>query len=264
MFTLVRVVSAVIVACSVAQSSPQLYGQSPDIEAMKRSLEAQISVFQRLNDLERRVGSLESKGGDRSSSAHDASASGTEARKPTGPAVAPPTETAAGPSSTTVCRCQGYKEHLCLCLKAGVRCHCSRTVGSVWAVNDKGRATHKTGAKADPRKAVDNSRQKQPVTAPKSNGGTENSVSTGFVVTKRSDGRWWWNDGTRWHYTSLRPVDGTTYRGGHGAFEYRAGRMHALGAKMMAVIHPASTGHWETRRVCRGSYCENVRVWVAE
>jgi hypothetical protein len=52
---------------------------------------------------------------------------------------------------TTVCRCQGSNHSVCLCLKAGVSCHCSRTVGSVWAVDATGKATHKTGAKADPR-----------------------------------------------------------------------------------------------------------------
>lgn len=138
---------AVIVVCVL--SAPRLMAQQPDIEAMKRSLEAQISVFQRLNELERRVTDLEKKGGDRksqsvvtpSTAAQDAPRSGAGQVSET---------TAPESLKTTVCRCQDYKEHLCLCLKAGVKCHCSRNVGSVWFVNEHGRATHKTGAKADP------------------------------------------------------------------------------------------------------------------
>lgn len=96
------------------------------------------------------------EGGDSESLPHDAAVPGTDAPTP-GTAAVERTlarEVPAAVVNTTVCRCQGYKEHLCLCLKAGVKCRCSRTVGSVWAVNESGVATHKTGAKADPRHAV--------------------------------------------------------------------------------------------------------------
>lgn len=48
----------------------------------------------------------------------------------------------------TVCQCEGYKEHLCLCLKNGQKCHCTPKSGSVWQVDGHGKGT-KTGAKAE-------------------------------------------------------------------------------------------------------------------
>lgn len=242
---------AVVAFVLWASPASQLVAQDPDIEAMKRSLEAQIGVFQRLNSLESRVTTLEKKGGDSPStsvvtpkSAQDAPPPGSVAGKP--PAATP----AAEPSNTTVCRCQGYKEHLCLCLKAGVKCHCSRTVGSVWSVNDQGRATHKTGAKADPRVPLKNETPANP------------TGESGYIVWTRG-GVNYWNDssGRSWHDGGTGLSEGTVYG---NRFVYRGGSMHELnqadGSKMAADIAPR--GHWETRRVCRGSYCENVRVWV--
>jgi hypothetical protein len=244
---------AVIAFVVWASPAPQLMAQEPDIEAMKRSLEAQIGVFQRLNELERRVTTLEKKGGDSPStsvvtpkSAQDAPPPGSVAGKP--PAAPPATE----PSNTTVCRCQGYKEHLCLCLKAGVKCHCSRTVGSVWSVNEQGRATHKTGAKADPR-------------IPSNPGVTQ--PTAGYPVSMRGGFAYWTDSvGKEWYSAGSNLAEGTVFG---NRFTYRNGAMHEPGhasaadaSQMAANIAPK--GHFETRRVCRGSYCENVRVWVPE
>lgn len=54
-----------IIAAACAFAAPhQILGQQPDIESMKRSLEAQIGLYQRVNDLEQRVTALEQTGGD--------------------------------------------------------------------------------------------------------------------------------------------------------------------------------------------------------
>lgn len=154
---------------------------------------------------------------------------------------------------TTVCQCQGYREHLCHCLKAGQKCHCTRTSGSVWAVNEQGRATHKTGAKADPRKA-------SPLTTPAPTVHRVDS-SAGYEVQVRDGIPYWTAGGVEWH-TDADLVENRTYA---NRFQYRSGRMHEWKpdtSVMAADIAPR--GHYEIRRVCRGSYCENVRVWVPE
>lgn len=152
-------------------------------------------------------------------------------------------------SNTTVCRCQGYRESVCLCLKAGVKCHCSRTVGSVWAVNEQGRATHKTGAKADPRGTSAIARSDAPAASANS-----------YEATRRTDGRYWWTAGGTAYWVGKKPVDGDSWNISGQTWECVGGRMQLRGSVMAADIG----GHWETRRVCRGSYCENVRVWVPQ
>lgn len=62
METIIR--HAVLYAALAAASAPQLYAQTPDFEAMKRSLEAQINLYQQVNDHERRITALEKRGGD--------------------------------------------------------------------------------------------------------------------------------------------------------------------------------------------------------
>lgn len=113
----------------------------PDIEAMKRSLEAQIGLYQRINDLEKRVTKLEK--GDAKPVVGSGSGAGQTPFVVTAPEL----------PKTTVCQCQGYRESVCHCRKHGQVCHCTRTSGSVWALNEQGQATHKTGAKADPQVA---------------------------------------------------------------------------------------------------------------
>lgn len=54
---------------------------------------------------------------------------------------------------TTVCTCNGGTNRAgCLCLKAGIPCGCKSGHESVWILDDKGRATKKTGAYVDRRK----------------------------------------------------------------------------------------------------------------
>lgn len=163
-----------------------------------------------------------------------------------GDAVGPPSPGA----ETTVCRCQGHKEHLCLCLKAGVKCHCSRTVGSVWAVDKHGRATHKTGKKADPRQGV-------AVT-----GGTASSApETGSsprspasdIPSLRADGRYWWHDGERWWNTVIKPTEGREFNGGEKMFVFSGGMMIEKGSRMAVQIQQPAGGRWVRR--CYGGYC---------
>lgn len=180
------------------------------------------------------------KGGGHDLSPNDSVSSATDGRRPSsGSGVEPPTSLPAPEPSTAVCQCQGHKRQSCFCLQNGVTCKCNASTGSVWALNEQGRATHKTGAYADPR-------------APRQ------TASTGYAVSLRTDGRWWWHDGGQWHNTSDKPREGVTYNGPHGAFVYRGGRMVPEAAKMAVEIKP--TGHWERR--CFGGYCR--MVWVTD
>lgn len=181
------------------------------------------------------------KGGDRTSGVQDApSGSGADTPAPRGLSPAPE-------SPTTVCRCQGYKEHLCLCLKAGVKCHCSRTVGSVWAVNDQGRATHKTGAKADPRKP-------SPLTTPPATV-HRTPKADGFALYMRQDGRWGWTDATgRQWWAQTQPKAGDTVTDGQTSWECTGTGMRP---KMVVNLQP-SGGRWVKR--CYGGYCR--MEWV--
>lgn len=86
MENLIRI--AIIAAACVFAEPQLLLGQDVDIEAMKRSLEAQIGLYQRVNDLEQRVTNLEQKGGD------PTTASETVAPSP-GSAAAPPKDAVA-------------------------------------------------------------------------------------------------------------------------------------------------------------------------
>ena len=45
---------------------------------------------------------------------------------------------------TTICRCGGSNKDVCHCLKAGLQCKCSASVGSEWKV-EQGKAVSKTG-----------------------------------------------------------------------------------------------------------------------
>lgn len=114
----------------------------PDIEAMKRSLEAQIGLYQRINNLEQRVTNLEQRGGDPPSvvtAPHDAAGSGIV---PDAPVPEPP--------STAICQCKGSNRGVCFCLQNRVPCKCNASKGSEWNLVD-GRAVSKTGRYADPR-----------------------------------------------------------------------------------------------------------------
>lgn len=97
---------------------------------------------------------------------------------------------ATGPVSQTVCRCQGFKKDVCLCLKAGSKCHCSRTSGSVW-IPDAGGVLRKTTEKADPRHPL-------PAQSVASAGETRrnSSPAPGYPVTT-VNGRPEWTDSSR-------------------------------------------------------------------
>lgn len=66
MDTLIRHAVFYAMAAIAAASAPQAYAQTPDFDAMKRSLEAQIELYRQINDHERRITALEDaqKGGD--------------------------------------------------------------------------------------------------------------------------------------------------------------------------------------------------------
>lgn len=168
------------------------------------------------------------------------------------PAVSTPA--VASEPNTSVCPCRGSNRGVCHCLARGVKCRCSANVGSVWEMAD-GRPVRKTGEYANPNQAV----------AVISSSATASpdvvAASPGYECTQRSDGRWYWNDGSGWRVTSVQPTDGTRFSGGGKSFVYRAGRMHAAPAKMAVQIQPPkSSGRWVTR--CFGGYCR--RVWVPE
>lgn len=229
METIIRHAVLYAVAALAAMSAPRLYAETPDFEAMKRSLELQISLYQQVNNHEQR-------GGDPVVAPHDAGAGAAELDSGE---AAPVSE---------VCRCQGYKHSVCKCLKAGVKCHCSRTSGSVWEL--LGEQWVKTGAKADPR--ITTSRKAPSESSPSA------ALGAGYDVTLRNDGRWWWHDGSIWRYTSTQPRDGMRFGSGNAAFVYRDGVMQPSESQM--VIDIAPKGHWERR--CYGGYCRNV--WIPE
>lgn len=232
---------AVLAFCVL--SGPKLYAQEPDIEAMKRSLEAQIGVFQRLNELEQRVRVLEQKGGDPKAvvvtpPAQEAPPEGS------GAVLTPAPEL----SKTAVCRCQGSNRGVCFCLQNRVPCKCHVSKGSVWNLNEQGRAVSKTGEYADPRKADSRGN----ATVARSNA-PSGSAPPDDVPRQRADGKWWWKgpDGTWFGTASL--TEGQTYVSGTSRFVYRGGKM---APEMGVVIQPS--GHWERR--CVGGVCR--MYWV--
>lgn len=229
---------AVVAACLWA-SPPQLMAQNPDIEAMKRSLEAQIGLYQRMNDLEQRVTNLEQKkGGD----------------LPSTPVVTPPSSgsvvgshsPAAEPSAskTAVCKCQGSNRGVCFCLQNRVPCKCHVSKGSVWNLNEQGRAVSKTGQYADPRGNA---------TVARGNAPSGSAPVDDSVPRQRSDGKWWWKANGSWFGTASL-TEGQTYVSGTNRFVYRGGKMEP---EMAVVIQPS--GHWERR--CVGGVCR--MYWIA-
>lgn len=233
-------------------SSPELMAQNPDIEAMKRSLEVQIGVFQRLNSLEGRVTKLEQKGGD----------------LPSTPVVTPPSSgsvvgshsPAAEPSAskTAVCKCQGSNRGVCFCLQNRVPCKCHVSKGSVWNLNEQGRAVSKTGEYADPRGNATVARSN----APSGSAPTDCVPSVPIddsVPQKRTDGNWWWkHPGGEWYFSARTPAEGLVFNAGSVAFVYQNGRMVVKAPEMAVVIQPS--GHWERR--CVGGVCR--MYWIAD
>lgn len=234
-------------------------------------------VLRMENELLRvRLALLESeRGGDPNTSVpHGAGGNDADRRKDTpsvpatgtepGSAAAPTTAPPASDSRTTVCQCRGYNETVCLCLKNGQKCHCSRDVGSVWSVNDAGVATHKTGAKADPDAADRITPAAPPPPAEPETGGYAVTINGAWMYWTDSRGQRWDNRGYGTGYST------------YGQFEYRNGRMFERGqaptSNRITLPVPSSkplintqgtrsrSGHWETQ--CFGSYCQ--RVWVPD
>lgn len=107
----------------------------PDIEAMKLSLQSRIAAFEALNGTR--------KGGDPIVvTPHEADSGVVKHEASSDPAPVP---------KTAVCQCQGSKRGVCFCLQNGVACRCHASKGSVWNLNEQGRAVSKTGQYADPR-----------------------------------------------------------------------------------------------------------------
>lgn len=214
--------------------------------------------------------SITTNGGD-ASLPQDAAVPGTDAPPSSGSAVEHSAISPAAEPSTAICPCLGYRgrEH-CFCLQRGVKCRCNRTTGSEWEMAD-GRPVKKTGRYDNPSRQgvdvastrVDEKAEKQGSTAPKSNQATENSESTTYEVTRRTDGRYWWTVGNTAFWVGKKPVDGDSWTINGQVWECSGGRMQLKGAKMAADIAPkAPKGHWETR--CFGPQIGCRNVWVPE
>lgn len=178
-----------------------------------------------------------------------------DAPSPGSGADGPLVESAPEPS-TAICPCLGYRGRAhCYCLQRGVACRCNRTTGSEWLMKN-GRPVKKTGRYADPRGANAIARRDAPAAS---------APQDDAAPRQRADGKWWWKgpqgDNGEWWSIASAPVEGQTYVYGTNRFVYRGGKM-VPGSQMAADITP--NGHFEIRRVCRGSYCENVRVWVKD
>lgn len=147
----------------------------------------------------------------------------------------------------TVCRCQGHKRSDCLCLKAGVVCHCSKTSGSVWEKVNQ--SWVKTKAKADPTK---------PLSEPPPS--TQSTPVGGYPV--RINGNWaYWNvNGVEWDNRGTGVQDGFVYG---GRFKLQGQTMHDVAAASQPVqssMGVQASGYWKV--VCNGNgTC--TRVWVS-
>lgn len=154
-------------------------------------------------------------------------------------AESPPPKPAAG--ATTICPCRGNDKNGCLCLKAGVKCHCTKDVGSIWE-KTKMKANVNTG---------------QPITeaAPKV---AASPSSDGYAVT--ANGAWaTWIDasGVNWNNSGTGLHEGQVYG---GRFTYRNGSMHDSVSRAATSPPAAASRGGYFKRVCRGNYCE--MVWV--
>lgn len=147
--------------------------------------------------------------------------------------------------ATTVCACNGNDKNGCLCLKAGVKCHCTQGVGSVW---------QKTLQKAST--VVSKPPTKRPSPPP-------STAANGIPVRQVGNWLYWLVDGVEWHNGGTGIHEGQLYG---NRFTYRSGMMFdSLPPNPMAspVQQPARPtqprGYWKT--VCHGTYC--TREWVA-
>ena len=66
----------------------------------------------------------------------------------------------------STCQCGGSNTKTCYCLQNGIACHCNAAKGSVWNLDDKGKAVSKTGTYTTPNKtqAVQTSAMVRPTT----------------------------------------------------------------------------------------------------
>lgn len=195
---------------------------------------------------------LDWEGGDKPASlAQEASVPGTDAGHLLSGAAVEPAAVPAAPVFD-ICPCLGYrgKAH-CFCLQKGVGCKCNATTGSEWEMADS-RPVRQTGKYGDPRKPRGSSRPDAELSAP--------GTTSGYEVTTVNNLPHW-TDSTGRNWDTHDPLaENMTYG---GRFQYRGGRMHEWKSSMSVVI-PQAKGHYETRRVCHGSWCENVRVFVKD
>lgn len=54
-------------------------------------------------------------------------------------------------AKTAICQCGGSNKGVCFCLKKGLPCKCSANVGSIWYLDQMGKAVAKTGQYANPK-----------------------------------------------------------------------------------------------------------------
>lgn len=155
--------------------------------------------------------------------------------------------------ATTICPCRGNDKNGCLCLKAGVKCHCTRDVGSIW---------EKTKLKA-------NVTTGKPITETSVPAKTAEPVSSERSYPVNINGQYmYWNvDGVQYHNSGMGIREGVLYG---ERFKYSDGKMYdMLPASQAPAVpvpqtyaQPASntqSGYWT--RVCHGGYC--TMQWVS-
>lgn len=141
--------------------------------------------------------------------------------------------------ATTVCTCNGNDKNGCLCLKAGVKCHCTQGVGSVWQKTTQKASTAATKAQSPMKQSA--------------------SISNTGAIPVRYDGPWmYWNvGGVEWHNGGTGIRDGQVYG---GRFTFRDGMMFDTSnvslPRVSNLTAPASRGgHYEKR-------CNGVQCWM--
>lgn len=201
----------------------------PDVEAMKRSLETQISALQRIN-------TPEQKGGDPPSVVTPQDAVSTGSVVDSGPSRS--TEPVL---RTGQCQCQSRGERACYCLRTGNKCYCPTRGPSTWELTEAGAPIRKVQKQTTPRSTT-------PVARPTGAGG--------YTVTSNNGVAYWTDSsGVSWNDVGTGLREGVVYG---DRFIYRDGTMHENGSKMAVDIAPK--GHWVRR--CYGTFCR--MEWVPE
>lgn len=149
MHTIMRIAAAAVLAWAVAATSSPVAAQDGET-AMVRLLQSNVELRGQVQGLTASVDAMKAELQELRRSIENGSRKGGDPVVTTGavkPAPAPV-------SKTAVCQCQGSNRGVCFCLQNGIACKCNSGKGSVWNLNEQGRAVSKTGQYADPRKAA--------------------------------------------------------------------------------------------------------------